>query len=312
LILASGTWWFCQRLERAKAADRANQEVAARVAAARLALSEQRWDEAAALLQTAFATENATRLEDAQAAWTDLRKQQAADILRAAEAALERRDAAQSLSLLQSYLQDPYGADHAKAHNLKEQLERATSDAEAAARLHQLSDAALVDFARTGTLADLPDFAHPGVYAIHLDKLNLSLDAEFRRREEERANRARRIQATPVFGEFQEFVALSRRRLLARTGGGEIDDRLLARFFAEVHINSPDERQRIWTELARRPVDYDEAEKLTRLRAAFKERFRAYKDFDKRDWEMFDGTVDQEINQLLHELQGASAAGEIR
>jgi hypothetical protein len=308
LVLASGTWWLGQRHEHAKAADRANQEVAARVAAARVALSQQRWDEAAGLLQTALATENATRLEDAQALWTDLRRQQAAGVLRAAESALARRDVAKTLSLLQSYLDDPYGAEHDKADYLKKQLELATSDAEAAARLRLLTDVALVDFAQTGTLADLRDFEHPDVRAIHLDKLRCGLGTEIRKREEERTNRARRIQTTPVFGEFQEFVALSRRRLLARTGGGEIDHRLLARFFAEVQINGAAEQQRIQKELSTRPLDYEEAEKLARLRANFKERFRAYKDFDNRDREMFDEAVDQEVNQFLQDLQGGSAA----
>src|SRR5262249_14395933 len=112
-----------------------------------------------------------------------------------------------------------------------------------------------------------------------------------------------RIQATPVFGEFREFVEVSRRRLQARTGGGKIDQRLLARFFAEVQINGAEEQQRIKSELGRRQPDYDEAERLARIRAKFKERFRTYKDFDTGDREMFDGTVDQEMNQLLQDLQ---------
>jgi hypothetical protein len=49
--------------------------------------------------QTALATENATRLEEAQESWTELRSQQAAGILRAAGASLERREVAHTLSL---------------------------------------------------------------------------------------------------------------------------------------------------------------------------------------------------------------------
>jgi hypothetical protein len=303
LVLAPGIWWLNLRHERARDADSANKQVVAKVADARACLARERWDEAAALLQSALAIENATHLEVAQALWNDLRGQQAAGVLRTAEAALARRDVAQTLSLLQSYLEDPYGAEHEKARSLKAQLELATSDEEAAARLHQLTDEALIEFAGKGTLRDTQEFSTPDAYAIYLEKLRSGLETEFRRREEARADRARRIQATPVFSEFQELVTLSRRRLQARTGGGKIDQRLLARFFAEVQINGAEEQQRIRNELGKRQPDFDEAERLARIRANFKERLRAYKEFDDGDRELFDRTVDHEMNQLLQDLQ---------
>jgi hypothetical protein len=303
LVLAPGIWWLNLRHERANDADRANKQVAAKVADARVALSRERRDEAVSLLQSALATGKATHLEEAQALWNDLRSQDAAGVLRNAESALARRDVAQTLSLLQSYLDDPYGAEHDKARSLKSQLELAASDEEAAARLRRLADGALVEFAGKGTLPDSQEFTHPDVCAIHLQKMRGGLETEFRRREEERVHRAQRIQETPVFGEFREFVDLSRRRLQARTGGGKIDQRLLARFFAEVQVNGAEEQQRIKNELDRRQPDFDEAERLGRIRANFKERFRAYKDFDNGDRELFDRTVDQEMNQLLQDLR---------
>jgi hypothetical protein len=306
LVLTSGTWWLSQKYERAKAADRANHEVAAQVAAARAELSQQRWDEAAALLQTALATENATDLEEARAVWTHVRREQASRILRAAESALANRRPAQALGLIQFYLEDPYAAERDRAAQLKEQLELMTSDADALALLRWLSYAALTEFAQNGTLAELGGVTHPDVRAIHLQRLRGCLVAEFQRRQEEHAGRAQRIRATPVYGELQDFTALTRRRLLSR-GGGAIDYRLLARLFRELKVDREDEQQRILVTLSTRPLDVGEAEKLARIRANFKERFRAYKDFDKRDWEMFDWAVDQEMNQLLQDLQGGRA-----
>jgi hypothetical protein len=304
LVLGPGTWWLLQSRANARDADRANQVVAVRVDAAREELSQGHSDKAAALLQTALATENATHLEEAQALWTDIRSHQAAGILRAAESALAKRDAAQALSLLESYLEDDYGTERTRAANLKEQLERAISDEKAVARLRALKYESLAEFARTGTLSDLGFIEHPDLRAIHLDKLRGCLATELRQRQEDQHRRALRIQATPVFGEFRDFVMLTRGRIQETVGGGDIDYRLLDRLFRELNVNNQNEQQQILTTLSTRPFDFDEAEKVARMRANFKERFRADTEFDKTDWEIFDRAVDQEMNKLLNDLQG--------
>ena len=304
LMLPPATGWLVQRHRRAQAEDRANQSVASQVEAARMKVSQQRWDEAAALLQTALATDDATDLEEARAVWTHVRREQASGILRAAESALANQLPAQALSLIRTYLEDPYAADREPAAQLKEQLELITSDADAIAFLRRLSDAALTEFARNGTLAELDGVTHPDVRAIHLQRLRGCLAAEFQRRHQERTGRLQRICATPAYGELQDFTALTRRRLLAQ-GGGAIDYRLLACLFRELNVQHQDEQQRILATISTRLLDLVEAEKIARIRASLKERFRTYRDFDRADCEIFDRIVDQEMYSLLQDLHGA-------
>jgi hypothetical protein len=111
--------------------------------------------------------------------------------------------------------------------------------------------------------------------------------------------RVQRIQNTPVFGELQEFVGLMRRRLNAQGGTGAVDRRLLALLLHELAMYDPVEQQRIFLALNHQQLDHREAEKISRLRANLKERFRGYRDFDQADREIFDSAVDQELNALL-------------
>jgi len=267
-------------------------------------MSHQRVDGAIALLVQALATRNATRLDEAKHLWTDLHRQQAEEVLHAAQTALSKRNAVLALNLLQSYLDDPFGTQHDEAARLKEQLELGTSDSEAVAHLRRLPNDALADFANTGRLADLDGNTHPDVWAIHLQKLRGCVGEELRRRQDEWSRRMLRIRTMPVFGEFQELVALTRRRLQSQAGSGGIDHRLLGRLFAELNIDNAEEQRRIIMELSTRPLDHGEAEKIVRDRAKFKERFRAYKEFDKQDCEILDRIVDEEMNKLLRDLQG--------
>jgi hypothetical protein len=289
--------------ERAKAEDRANQAVAAQVDEARVLVSRQRWDEAAALLRTALTTDKATDLDQARALWAHVCSEQAATIFRSAESALANRRPAQAMSLLRRYLADPHATERDRAAQLLQQLEFVTTDGEALALLHRLSYAALSDFARNGTLAELQDITHPDVRAIHVERLRGCLAREIQRREEEQVRRVQSIRATPAFGELQDFVALTRRRLAAQ-GGGEINYRLLARLFRELNVNGADEQQRLLGKLGRRALDYAEAEKIARMRASLKERFRTYSEFDKTDREIFGWIVDQELHRLLQDLEG--------
>jgi hypothetical protein len=307
IVLAPGTWWLLHERERAKREDRANQVVADQVAEARVQNSRQRWDEAAALLQTALTTDKATNLDEARALLAHVRGEQATIFLRSAESALANRRPTQAASLLRRYLADPHATERDRAVQLLQQLDLVTTDGEALAILHRLSYAALADFARNGTLAELESVTHPDVRAIHLERLRSCLEREIRRREEEHARRVQSIRATPAFGELQDFVALTRRRLAAQ-GGREINYRLLARLFRELKVNGVDEQQRLLGKLGRRPLDYAEAEKIARMRANLKERFRTYSEFDKTDREIFGWIVDQELHRLLQDLEGPPSA----
>jgi hypothetical protein len=295
--------------EHGKAVGRANQLVAAQVEAARGPLSRQDWDTASTLLQRALAIEQATELDEARTQLTHVRQQQAARVLLAAEIALANRDAATALGLLRTYLNDPHGAEHARAASLKDALEHAMSDSEAIARLQRMPYAALVDLARDGRVADREDTTNPDVQAIHRDKLREHVAAELQRRDEEFVRRSQRIRATPVFSELQEFVALTRHRLLTQKAMSAIDYQLMKRLFRELNVNDFAEQQGILASLGSGRLDYAEAEKISRARANFKERFRAYKNTDSMDWEIFDRGVDQELDQLLRELQGTPNEG---
>jgi hypothetical protein len=302
LVLAPATWWLVHRHERAKIVKRANQAVAAQVEAARAQMALERWDEAATLLQTALATEDASEIDEARALWTRVRQQQAALVLQAGESAIAKRNGAQALNQLQNYLDDPDGTEHARAADLHKQLERATSPASAVALLQRLPYAALTEFAQTGRLSDQDGITDPKVQAIQRENLRTHLAVEVQRRWEEYHRRVHRIQATPVFGELQEFVHLTRRRL-NQAGPGAVDQRLLASLLSELKVNDPAERRHILQTLSPPRSEDAEVEKISGLRANFKERFRTYKDFDQTDWEIFDWAVDTGLNRLLQELQ---------
>jgi hypothetical protein len=281
---------------------RANQSVAAQVAAARAGVSRDHLEEGAALLQTALATEGATDFDEARALLTDIRREQASAIFRAAQSALASRQPLAALDLLQRYLQDPYATERSQAADLREQLSVALSDEQARAFLQNLSYPALVDFGWSGKL-ESTEITHPDVRALYGERLRGHVEQELHRRREEHARRVQSIQATPAYGELHDFATLTRRRLAQRSGG-QVDHRLLARLFRELNVNRTEEQDLIRANLNTRQLDLGEAEKLARLRASLKERFRSYKDFDKSDRELFDWLVDQEMNRLLQELQG--------
>jgi hypothetical protein len=305
LVLAPATWWLVHRHERAKTVNRANQAVAAQVEAARTQMARERWDEAASLIQTALSVEDASQLDEARTLWTRVREKQAALVLQAAESALANRDAARTLKLLQTYLDNPHGTEHERAAELHKQLERAASPSAAAELLQRLPNPDLVDFAQTGKLSDPDGITDPNVQAIQRDNLQGHLAAEVQRRREDFHRRVLRIRATPVFGELQEYIQLTLRRL-EQTEPGPVDLRLLGILLTELKVNNPAERQRILQTLSPPQSEDGEVEKISRLRASFKERFRAHKDFDQTDCEMFDRAVDTELNALLQVLQGGA------
>jgi hypothetical protein len=144
------------------------------------------------------------------------------------------------------------------------------------------------------------------VQAIQRDNLQGHLAAEVQRRREDFHRRVLCIRATPVFGELQEYIQLTLRRL-EQTGPGPVDLRLVGILLTELKVNNPAERQRILQTLSPPQSEDEEVEKISRLRASFKERFRAYKDFDQTDCEMFDRAVDAELNALLQVLQGGAS-----
>jgi len=309
LVLVPVTWWVLHERERARTADHANQVVIAKVEEAQAHVSRQRWDEAATLLEAALAMDRATKLDEARTLLDRVRRERANALLAAADSALARRRPAEAADLLRRYLADSHATECGRAAKLQEELEFATSDTRALAHLRGLSYAALVDLAQKGTPPELDGITHPDVRAMYGEKLRSFLLDEFQRRERDHARRLQNIRASPAFGELRDFVGLTRHRLATR-GGGEINYRLLGRLFRELNVNGAVEQRRVLGKLGRQPLDYEEAEKITRVRADLKGRFRAYAEFDATDREIFNWIVDRETDRLLQELQGSPAASE--
>src|SRR5689334_14752401 len=134
LVLAAEFW--CLHLRRqAQAAAAADEEVAARVEAARAHLKRREWDEAARLLEEALAVERATATEEARSVLLEARRGQADALLDGARAAARARDVPQALDLLAKYLTHPQAADREAATRLHVAINGAMSGPEAVRRL---------------------------------------------------------------------------------------------------------------------------------------------------------------------------------
>jgi hypothetical protein len=300
LILGPGTWWVVKARQIARSEAWANEAVAEKVEAARAELALDHSNEAMVLLQEALATTNATDLEEARDLLASLQQTQADAHLQAAESALRQKEASRALRLLDAYLANPHGSQQKRAEMLRDELVLATSGQEAERRLGLLDDTVLAEFARTGQLKDIGTITDSNVRVLYLDNLHDHLAAEQQRRTEVLTRRQARIGATPVFRELLEFVDQTRQRLRPKPND---DSRLIALLLDELGVQNSVERKAITAQLRpSQPVPDGIAASISSKRASLKERFRAYRDFDKVDWQMFDRAVDWHLDQLQAEL----------
>jgi hypothetical protein len=301
LILAPGTWWLVKARDRARTEKWANAAVAEKVESARSHMAQNHWNEATVALHDALATKDATDLNEARDLLASIQQMQADACLQAAESALSQKDGPRALRLVEAYLASPHGSQRERAELLRDELLLATSEQEAMRRLGLLFDGALNEFARTGSLRDIGDITDPNVRVVFLDNLRDHLPAEQERRAQILRRRQARIAATPVFREMLEFVELTRKQVQPKT---DDESRLIALLLDELRVRDRAERSAITARLRPgQPVSEGIAEKISKKRASLKERFRAYRDFDKVDCQMFDSAVDWNLDQLLADLK---------
>ena len=138
---------------------------------------------------------------------------------------------------------------------------------------------------------------------------------EEQRAKKERDGRLAHIRTTPVYRELTEYLALVRKQHRAfRSSTPDEDRRLLAALLAGSGKLNAQEQARLLAELKQRmaaPKSHENFGQwkdgvetaVSAKRAQFKERFHAYPEFAKADWELFDLLVDRELDRLLVEVR---------
>jgi hypothetical protein len=293
LVLVAECWWLHRR-QQAQATVRANEEVAARVEAARTHLDRQEWDEAERLLEDALAVERATVTEEDRLALSQAQRGQADALLDGARTAAAK-DVHRALDLLARYLAHPQAVDKGSATRLQAEISRALSGPEAVRFLATLSDAALARLGRGGAPEGLADGVARDLFA---DTLRRHLPQELARREKLRAAGARReaeLRQSPAFRELARFVRNELRDRQARADLARKQERALALLAGQLNVTDPAEVAR----LRGGPEEQEAlAGRVARQRAEARRAFRRGPGRDAADGEAFDRLVEQELAAL--------------
>jgi hypothetical protein len=295
-LALAAEWRYLHRRHEALAAEAANEEVAARVEAARGLVNRREWDEAARLLEEALAVEHATATEEAQLALLQARRGQADGLLDRARAAAADRDVTRALDLLAAYLAHPQAADKEGAARLQAEINRALSGPAAVRCLAAMSDAALARLERGPAPEGLTD---PAVRDLFADTLRQHLPMELARRARLRAARADReaqLRLSPAFRELARFV---RGELLARQAQADLagkQERALALLAGQLNVTDPAELERLRDS---GPGGREELKgRVARKRAEVRRAFRRAPGHDPADDDTFDRLIEQELAAL--------------
>jgi hypothetical protein len=314
-LALGGEFHFFETSRRASVEQLANETVAANVADARALLSSKQWDQAAHLLQATLLTPDATDLTMARTVLVEAERGRAASLLQGARQAITEKDVAQALSLLEEYLADPAATDRDQARLLQSELTRVTSQENASELLRQVSDQALIDFARGGTLPVIHRISDRAMRELFVQTLHSQAAVEQERREgkrraeqeaaqrkeQERLKQEARIRATPAYQELVVFLDSTRKSQAAVAGNPQ----LMSYLFKELNLNNPAEQSKALADLTAPASGMTNPEAaVTRERLVLKERFRSYRDFGHADQEQFERMVDGELDRLLQELNG--------
>lgn len=350
LLLIFWIWGTLEAQRRAGLEHWANEAVFDHVRSAEQHLADRHWDRAIDHLEEALTIPRATDLAQARALLAQAKKAQCEGLLEAALTAIRQHELDQARSSLQDYLTHPLAAQPGRARRLRDELNKATSDEQAAALLERLSTPALAAFTKDGTPEAVDGIRHESLKEVYRETLQRNLVRERHRREEaemrrfaqreaerqakdekvqralakrlleeqrvqkERARQLDRIEATPVYRELTDYLALVRKQgAKFRAPVGDDDHRLLASLVGDPGKLSEADKAQLRETLARRLAGVKPQEGFARWkddvelnvssrRAVFKERFRAYQEFDKADRELFEKTVDRELDALLAEI----------
>jgi hypothetical protein len=304
--------WLRGRKEAAAAAW-ANDTVAEKIATARVHLAEQHWNRAIHQLEEALAVEYATNRDDARAVLAEAQRGQAEALREAANVALTNKQTAESLRLLHAYLAHPQAAHLDRARQLRDDIERALSDDEAARLLARLSDEALTVFAEKGQLTEDDGLHAAATHAIFQDTLRRNVPKELRQRQarreiarlsEERraAERVRRIahlRDTPSFRTLTAFLARTREESRDQRQRAQNQEMEVAELFQQLGVTDAAEQEKIRGDLFASESHADIRATVDRQRAEIKQAYRKSPEFNADDAPLFGQLVDREVDDFL-------------
>lgn len=294
----------------------ANERVADLMATARAHLDARHWNEAIRHLEDALTIDNATNRDEANLLLLQVRQNQADALFDAAKTAVAGKDAAASLRLLQAYIAHPHAAHPDRARHLCDELERATSDAEADHLLARLSDDALKRFETHGQLNGEDGMKTAGTRAIFHDTLRRRMTDEMGRRQSkreaarlaeerrasERTQRIAQLRKTPAFRAATSFAGRIRKSLDERRKLTERQEAALGVLLRQLQVNDPSEEAKFRGNLLEADDRSELAEAVNRQRAESKRAFRAAPERNAGDNVLFDRLVDRELDELLEAI----------
>jgi hypothetical protein len=314
LILVECTW--LQRRRQAQRIAWANAQVEQKVAAARIHLQEQHWNEAIRELEDALDVEGATNGNIVDPVLEKARRGQAEALLDAASIALAHRRPDDALRLLRAYLAHPQAGRLDRACLLRDDLERALSDDEAMRLLMRLSDEALTLFAEKGQLT-VDDGLHTEATRLFFQETlrrNVAKERQKRqaqrevarlseeRRAAEQARRIARLRKAPAFHSLSTFLAQMQEQLRDQQLRALRQKAELERLFQILGVNDAVEQEQIRADLLDRQTPADIREQIERKRTEVKHTYRDDPQFHRANGALFDQLVDQEVDKFLKML----------
>ncbi|HZV05916.1 MAG TPA: hypothetical protein VE999_12630 [Gemmataceae bacterium] len=317
LILAEYRW--LRGRQQAQSIAWANQQVQDKIAAARVHLAEQKWDKAIRQLEDALDVEEATIRDTVIPVLEEARRGQAEGLWDAAGIALAHRRIGDALRLLRVYLAHPHAGHLDRARSLRDEIERALSDDEAARFLARLSDETLAVFAEKGQLTVDDGMLTAATRALFQESLRRNVPAEWRKREAQRevarltaerraAQRARRIahlRATPAFHSLTAFLDQMHQQLRDQQQLASRQDAEFTALFRQLGVTDPAEKEQIRSDLLDHQSPAAIQEQIERKRSEVKHAYRKEPEFNPSDGELFDQLVDQEVDKTLKMLRAA-------
>lgn len=315
LFLAAEFVWLRSRQEAQQIAQ-ANGQVEAKIAAARVHMREQHWNEAIRELEDALDVEAATNRDAVDLVLEEARRGQAETLLEAVGIALAHKRPDDALHLLRLYLAHPQASHLHGARRIRDDLERALSDEEAARLLARMSDEALTVFADKGELTVEDGLHTEAAHPLFQETLRRNVAKEIRkraaqrevtrltaeRRDAERARRIDHLRNSPAFHSLSSFLVQTLQQYRDRQRLAAQQEAELRGLFRQLGVNNAAEQEQLRADLLDRPTPAGIREQIERKRTEVKRAYRNESTFNRTDGELFDQLVDYEVDRLLKML----------
>ncbi|MGH7172366.1 MAG: hypothetical protein ACRELF_02200 [Gemmataceae bacterium] len=314
LIVAECAWLRHRRRLRHVAS--ANEQVQAKIAAARVNVAEQHWDKAIRQLEDALDVEAATNRDEVRRVLDEARRGQAESMLEAAGLAVAHRQTDDALHLLRAYLASPRAEHHDRARLLRDDLERALSDDAAAHLLARLSDEALTVFVEKGQLTEDDGLHTAATRGMFQETLRRNVAKEVRQREArrevarlteerraaEREGRIARLRATPAFQTLTAYLARTLEQSREQQQLAQRKEAELGELFQQLGVNDAAEQEKFRADFLGTDAPTNFREQVERKRVEIKHAYRNAPEFQAADRELFKQLVDQEVGTFLKML----------